>query len=73
MWLKSILQNKKIEVWGDGSVIRDYVYVMDVANAVVNAFDMVDGAAVYNIGGGKEYSVNDIITEIKIVLVFHLK
>lgn len=65
VWLKSILQNKKIEIWGDGSVTRDYVYVKDVAAAVVNALRLVDGASAYNIGGGKGYSLNDIVEEMR--------
>lgn len=65
VWLKSILQHKKIEIWGDGSVVRDYVYVTDVANAIVSALQMAEGAAVYNIGGGTGHSLNDIIDVIK--------
>lgn len=64
VWLKSILQHKKIEIWGDGSVVRDYVYVMDVAAAVISALNLIKGTAVYNIGAGKGYSLNEIITAI---------
>ncbi len=64
VWLKSILLNKKIEIWGDGSVIRDYVYVMDVASAVVSSLHHVNGASVYNIGGGKGYTLNEVIEAI---------
>ena len=65
MWLKSIAQKKPVEIWGDGSVVRDYVYVQDVANAVLNALVKVKGADIYNIGGSKGYSLNDIIAAIK--------
>lgn len=66
VWLKNISQNKPIEIWGDGSVVRDYVYVQDVANAVLNALAKVKSADIYNIGGGgKGHSLNDIIAVIK--------
>lgn len=66
VWLKNISQNKPIEIWGDGSVVRDYVYVQDVAHAILNALAKVKGADIYNIGGGgKGHSLNDIIAEIK--------
>jgi UDP-glucose 4-epimerase len=68
VWLKSILQKKKIEIWGDGLVVRDYVYVQDVADAVVLALNQANGAAVYNIGGGKGYSLNDITEKINAVI-----
>ena len=69
VWLKNISQNKQIEIWGDGSVVRDYVYVQDVAHAVLNALAKVKSADIYNIGGGgKGHSLNDIIAVIKVGL-----
>lgn len=69
VWLKNISQNKPIEIWGDGSVVRDYVYVQDVAHAVLNALAKVKSADIYNIGGGgKGHSLNDIIAVIKVGL-----
>jgi len=69
VWLKNISQNKPIEIWGDGSVVRDYVYVQDVAHAVLNALAKVKSADIYNIGGGgKGHSLNDIIDVIKVGL-----
>jgi len=66
VWLKNISQNKPIEIWGDGSVVRDYVYVQDVAHAVLNALAKVKRADIYNIGGGgKGHSLNEIINAIK--------
>lgn len=66
VWLKNISQNKPIEIWGDGTVVRDYVYVQDVAKAVLNALIKVKGADIYNIGGGgKGHSLNNIIASIK--------
>lgn len=65
MWLRNILQKGEIEIWGDGTVIRDYVYVKDVAKVFVNALHQMDGNAIYNIGGGHGYSLNDILNEVK--------
>jgi UDP-glucose 4-epimerase len=68
VWLKSILQQKKIEIWGDGSVVRDYVYVKDVASAIISALQLIDGASIYNIGGGEGVSLNDIILEMRKII-----
>ena len=68
MWLKNIIQKGEIEIWGDGSVVRDYVYVGDIAKAFVNALHHMDagnGSSVYNIGGGHGASLNELIEEIK--------
>lgn len=53
VWIKNILQNGEVEIWGDGSVIRDYVYVRDVATAIVNSLEDKSTKSIYNIGGGK--------------------
>ncbi len=45
-------------IFGDGSQTRDYVYVGDVADAMVRALDRHGG--VYNIGTGIETSVVDL-------------
>lgn len=73
IWLKSILQKNEIEIWGDGTVIRDYVYVTDVANAIVKALELVKGANIYNIGANKGYSLKEITTEIKNTLDISFK
>ena len=65
VWLKNILQNKDIEIWGDGTVVRDYVYVQDVASCIVKALNTVNGASVYNVGSGAGVSLNDIIEVIR--------
>ena len=45
-------------VFGDGSQSRDYVYVGDVADAMIRALE--PGGGVYNIGTGVETSVIDL-------------
>jgi UDP-glucose 4-epimerase len=47
----------------DGTCVRDYVHVLDLADAHVVALDAVDGGSrVYNLGcGGAGYSVNEVV------------
>ncbi len=47
----------------DGTGVRDYVHVLDLADAHVAALDAVDGGSrVYNLGcGGEGYSVQEVI------------
>lgn len=69
VWLKTILEDKPIEIWGDGSVVRDYVYVQDVAKAFANALESAAPAATYNIGGGGAgCSLNEILEQIRSVV-----
>lgn len=51
-------------IFGDGSQTRDYVFVADVADAMLRALDLEDGG-VYNVGTGVETSVVDLYDAIR--------
>jgi len=56
-----------LQVWGDGSVIRDYIYINDLVDAiasVVKSSTIHSGS--YNIGTGVGFSINDIINVISL-------
>ncbi len=49
-----------IEIWGDGEVRREFMYVGDLVNALVKAFNHFDSLpTVANVGLGYDYSVNE--------------
>ena len=50
-----------IEVWGDGSEVRDAIYVDDMVEAMVQAAAKLKQYSVLNIGLGKGYSVKEIL------------
>ena len=50
-----------IEVWGDGSEIRDAIYVDDMVEAMVQAAAKLTQYTALNIGLGKGYSVKEIL------------
>lgn len=55
----------------DGTAIRDYVHVMDLIDAHVDALDyLVNGGAsnIFNLGSGTGYSVNEIIAAARTAL-----
>ena len=63
VFLHRTLKRQNVEVWGDGSVTRDFIYVGDVANAVYLATtNPISG--IYNVGTGTGLSLRDILTHI---------
>ena len=52
-------------VYGDGEQTRDFVFVGDVAEAVVRAVERPSVAGVFNISTGVETSVNRIVAELR--------
>ncbi|BDS15240.1 NAD-dependent epimerase/dehydratase family protein [Aureispira anguillae] len=65
IWLQKIMQNQTIEIWGDGEVVRDYVYVTDVAQSIVNSLEYKGTPKIFNIGSGLGYSLNEILAVCK--------
>jgi len=61
-------RGEPIEIWGDGRVVRDYLYVGDVADALVRALGHRGERRVINIGSGVGRDLNEIVTAIERVL-----
>ena len=67
VFLHRTLKRQNVEIWGDGSVTRDFIYVGDVANAVYLAtVNPVSG--IFNVGTGTGLSLRDILTHINQVV-----
>jgi UDP-glucose 4-epimerase len=64
-FLYRALNGEPIEIWGTGEVIRDYVYIGDVAAALSAAASYDGSHALFNVGGGGGLSLNDIIGKIE--------
>ena len=52
--------SKIVELWGDGSPLREFLHVEDVARAVVLASTAYDDTIHLNIGSGDEISIKDL-------------
>jgi UDP-glucose 4-epimerase len=62
--MHKVLMGKPIEIWGDGSVVRDYVFVSDVADALVAAALYEGCEPVLNIGSGIGRSILGVLSSI---------
>lgn len=60
-----IKKNQTISVWGDGSAIRDYIYIEDFAEIIGCLLSKGIENEILNIGSGKGSSINDILEIIK--------
>lgn len=59
-WLELIRQGKPVEIWGDGEVVRDYIYIDDAINAIKLATLSHHENKIFNIGSGIGYSLNQL-------------
>ena len=59
-----------IEVWGDGSPTREFLYVEDAAEGICLAAERYDSSEPVNLGSGMEISIKDLVHTIKRMIGF---
>ena len=65
VFMGKALRGDRIDIWGDGSVVRDYIYVGDAVEALVKAATYRGDERVLNIGSGVGISLNQILDGIE--------
>ncbi len=65
--LKKTLRNETIEIWGDGNVVRDYIYIEDVCEMLCSLIEYDGDEEVFNLSSNEGMSLNDIIEEIELL------
>jgi GDP-L-fucose synthase len=55
---------KEIEVWGDGSPTREFLYVEDAAEGILLATEFFNESLPVNLGSGHEISIKDLAEKI---------
>lgn len=68
VFMHHALNDIPIDIWGDGSVTRDYIHVNDVAEAFVRALEYTGARFCFNIGTGVGVSLNELIGLLEDVL-----
>lgn len=60
----------RVEVWGTGRPLREFLYVDDMADACVFLMENYNGQEHVNIGSGQEVSIEDLAVLIKEIVGF---
>jgi GDP-L-fucose synthase len=55
----------EVEVWGDGSPTREFLYVEDAARGIILATENYDGSEPVNLGSSFEISIKELVEVIK--------
>jgi GDP-L-fucose synthase len=55
----------RVEVWGDGTPTREFLYVRDCARAIIAATERYDSAEPVNLGSGAEISIRELALKIR--------
>jgi len=60
-FLRAILEDRPLDVYGDGSQTRDCTYVADIVEATIQSGDTRTRSQVFNVGGGSRKGLKDIL------------
>jgi nucleoside-diphosphate-sugar epimerase len=62
---EALLAGEPFPVYGDGTQSRDFTFVEDAVDATLRAADAIDPEAIYNVGGGHEATLREIIASLE--------
>jgi UDP-glucose 4-epimerase len=58
--LEHVLRGTVMEIWGNGTSIRDFLYIDDMLSALISLIDFPHDNNTYNVGSGIGYSLNQL-------------
>jgi len=64
IFTRKIIDSEVINIWGDGSIIRDFIHIDDVTSFVTKAIQS-DKTGIYNVATGVGTSINQLIALIE--------
>lgn len=59
------LKGDEITVYGDGSVVRDFIYIDDAIRAIENIVDGENNHHIFNLGSGHGTSIKEVIETVR--------
>lgn len=62
------MRDEPIDLWGDGSVVRDFIHVEDLAAAFYRAMIYTNlEERIFNIGSGNGVSINQVLETLSVI------
>ena len=62
VFLGLMLEEQPIKIWGDGSVVRDFIFVQDLVEGIYRASTSDTNNRVFNMGAGTGVSLNELVS-----------
>ena len=63
--IKHTIAGETIEIWGDGNVVRDYIYIDDLCRMLYALIEYHGDIEVFNLSSNTGVSQNDIVDILK--------
>lgn len=68
IFMDAIAREKRINIFGDGSVIRDFTYVDDIVDGVIKSIDRPIGCQTLNLGRGEPTILSNFIKTLEVII-----
>lgn len=68
IFLSRVLRSESLNIWGDGSIVRDFLYIEDLINAIITSSKYDGPEHIFNIGSGSGLSLCELIDIIRQVV-----
>lgn len=65
VFVNNTIKGENINIWGNGEVIRDYIYIKDAVKVLAESLKIKSDKKIFNLSSGTGYSLNQIIELIK--------
>lgn len=63
--IKAVIENKTIDIYGDGKQSRDFTYISDIIDANILAMNSSVIGEIFNIGGGSQTTILNVLEMIE--------
>ena len=70
IFIENMMKEEKPVIFGDGNQTRDFIYVLDLANFIVDSLEKSSQSKLFHLAYGKQVSVNEIFNNLKEILDF---
>lgn len=65
IFIYKIINKLNLDIYGDGTMVRDYLYIDDLVSMIAGSFEKDTMFAEYNLGSGIGVSINEIVSYIE--------
>jgi UDP-glucose 4-epimerase len=65
IFLNRVLRGEPLEIFGDGSIVRDFIYIKDATRAIRLLLDSSAPDGIYNVGTATGTSLNELVEHIR--------
>lgn len=65
VFLGKVINNQKVEIWGDGQIVRDYIFIDDLIDGIYKAATLNSQKKIFNLGSGQGHSLNELLDIIR--------